>query len=268
VSGGPAPALRIAPGEPVLFASDMHLSPECPRTAQVFLDALDRHGPSAAHLFLLGDLFEVWVGDDGADALAEALAERLWALSRRGTRVWMMRGNRDFLIDVPLPDSTRPPFSSRCGATRLDDPCPVALHGVRALLSHGDALCTDDRVYQQWRLTCREPRWQQAMLSRPLAERLVLGRSARDHSEAGKREAPDALMDVNPDAVDAAMDAAGATLLIHGHTHRPATHRWMRDAMARTRVVLTDWDAERGRGALLRWAQGSPQWLSADGSTA
>jgi UDP-2,3-diacylglucosamine hydrolase len=248
--------LRVARHEPVLFASDTHLAPEAPRTAERFLAELERHGPAAAHLFLLGDLFELWVGDDGADALADRLATLLARLSRGGTRVWIMRGNRDFLLDVPLPGTHVPGFSARCGATMLDDPFPIVLHDVPALLAHGDALCTDDAVYQQWRSTCRDPAWQQAFLAHPLAQRIAIGRGARETSEAGKREKPGALMDVNPHAVDAALDACGARLLVHGHTHRPGRHRWLRDAQPRERVVLTDWDAHADRGALLAWRDG------------
>jgi UDP-2,3-diacylglucosamine hydrolase len=261
VSGGGAPRRGIPRDEPVLFASDIHLDAAAPRTTERFLAALERDGPASAHLFLLGDVFEMWVGDDGADAVAARLRDTLGRLAARGTRVWLMRGNRDFLLDVPLPGSSGPPWTAGCGATLLDDPTPLDLHGVPALLTHGDALCTGDTVYQQWRRTCRDPAWQQAMLARPLAQRIAIGRAARDDSEAGKREKPGALMDVDQAAVDAAMDAAGASLLIHGHTHRPAIHRWQHVGLPRTRVVLTDWDAEADRGTLLAWRRGEPSTL-------
>ncbi|MEI7444360.1 MAG: UDP-2,3-diacylglucosamine diphosphatase [Burkholderiales bacterium] len=253
--------LTIPRDEPVLFASDMHLAPEAPATAGRFLDALRRHGPGSAHVALLGDLFELWVGDDGADPLADTLASVLRDLARGGTRVWLMRGNRDFLLGVPTPSAPVADYVARCGAVMLEDPTPVSLHGVPALWSHGDALCTDDLVYQQWRRTCRDPGWQRAFLERGLPERFAMGRAVRETSEAGKREKPGALMDVNPGAVDAAMAAAGATLLIHGHTHRPAVHRWEAGGTARTRVVLTDWDADRG--TLLRWTDGRGEALAA-----
>lgn len=254
-----AAVLRIDRDTPVLFASDTHLAPDAPRTVDRFVAALERHAGAAAHLFLLGDLFELWVGDDGADPLADRLAALLARCAASGTRVWLMRGNRDFLLDVPVPGTTSRTFSARCGATLLEDPCPVVLHGERALLAHGDALCTDDHVYQQWRRTCRDPAWQRAFLERPLAERFAIGRAARESSEAGKREKAGALMDVNSRAVEAAMDAAGATLLVHGHTHRPEVHRWRSGGVERTRVVLTDWDADAARGTLLAWRDGRPQ---------
>ncbi|HYF59497.1 MAG TPA: UDP-2,3-diacylglucosamine diphosphatase [Burkholderiaceae bacterium] len=257
--------LRIGRDEPALLASDVHLAPEAPATAEAFLAGLAAHGPGAAHLFLLGDLFELWVGDDGSDPLADRLADALAALSARGTRVWLMRGNRDFLLDVPVPGAAGPSYAARCGATLLDDPCPLVLHDVPALLSHGDALCTDDLVYQQWRRTCRDPGWQRGFLERPLAERFAIGRSVRETSEAGKREKPGALMDVNGAAVDAAMDAAGARLLVHGHTHRPATHAWPHPAGGRTRIVLPDWDAAQRRGGWLRWVDGTASPIAAFG---
>lgn len=254
--------LQIARDEPVLFASDLHLSVQAPATLDDALEQIARHAHEAAHLFLLGDLFEMWVGDDGADAIAATVASLLATVAKAGTRVWMMRGNRDFLLDVPVPGFDGGAFSQHCGATLLTDPFTVLLHGEAALLVHGDALCTDDLVYQQWRQTCRNPAWQQGLLARSLAERIVIGRNARESSEAGKREMAGALMDVNQAAVDAAMDAAGASLLIHGHTHRPGQHRWQHGAQARTRIVLTDWEASADRGQLLRWDKGVPRLIA------
>jgi UDP-2,3-diacylglucosamine hydrolase len=253
--------LRIPRDEPALFASDMHLAPEGAASAERFLDALRRHGSGAGHVFLLGDLFELWVGDDGADPLAGRLASLLAGLAGRGTRVWLMRGNRDFLLDVPVPDApARQPYSSRCGATMLADPTPIELHGVAALIAHGDALCTDDLEYQRWRDTCRDPAWQQAFLSRPLSDRFAMGRAMRETSEAGKQMQTTALTDVNPDTVNAVMDDADASLLIHGHTHRPAVHRWAHAGGTRRRVVLSDWDTDRG--SLLGWRDGEPMALT------
>lgn len=252
-------ALRIPSTEPVLFASDMHLSIESAATAEYFFDALARGPADARHLFLLGDLFEYWIGDDAPEPLAERLTDALRALVATGMQVWLMRGNRDFLLDTQGPAATCTSYSARCGATLLPDPCPIELHGVPALVSHGDALCTDDTVYQAWRRTCRDPDWQKVYLARPAAERLALARQVLEHSEAGKRERSTNLIDVNPDAVLDTMRAAGATLLVHGHTHRPALHRLDDAGTPRTRVVLPDWDAAAGRGALLCWRDGRPQ---------
>ena len=250
--------LQITRDEPVVFASDLHLSVQAQATIEDALDQIARHSRDAAHLFLLGDLFELWVGDDGADAVAARFASMLASLASSGTRVWMMRGNRDFLLDVPVPGFEGGAFSQRCGATLLSDPFALSLHGQAALLAHGDALCTDDLVYQQWRSTCRDAAWQRAFLARPLAERFAVGRAVRETSEAGKREKPGALMDVNADAVQAAMRATGAHLLIHGHTHRPGEHAWVDEGVARSRVVLTDWDDDASRGSMLLWRHGEP----------
>jgi UDP-2,3-diacylglucosamine hydrolase len=249
---------RVTATQTALFASDLHLSADALETAQQAMRLLSSQGPSADHLFLLGDLFEMWVGDDGTDTLAQQFSSLLRKLADSGTRVWMMRGNRDFLIDVPLPGRPGSCFTQQCGAELLEDPCLIDLQGTPALLTHGDALCTDDQVYQTWRSTCRDPRWQQAMLARSLNERIAIGRQARQSSEAGKREMSDALADVNQAAVDAMLDSAGADLMIHGHTHRPAHHHWTHQGRARQRLVLTDWDAQAHRGHLMGWTSGKP----------
>lgn len=236
--------IEIGSHETALLGSDFHLSDQDPDTAQWVLEALRRHGAQCDHLFLLGDLFEVWVGDDGADDTARALAAVLRGLSEGGVRIWMMQGNRDFLLG--------PHFVDQCGARLLVDPTPVRMHGRPTLLMHGDALCTDDLVYQQWRSTCRNPAWQAAFLSRTLSERQALGRQAREASEAGKRERGDGLMDVNAAAVRQVMQAAQCDWLIHGHTHRPADHHWEENGQPQRRTVLTDWTAQPRRGALLR----------------
>ncbi|HVL58714.1 MAG TPA: UDP-2,3-diacylglucosamine diphosphatase [Burkholderiaceae bacterium] len=253
-------SLAVARDERALFASDVHLSPREPQTAQWFLQALQRHGREADHLFLLGDLFEVWVGDDDDEPLGAQLLEVLTELSGRGVRVRLMRGNRDFLLDSPLPGAATSPFSVRCGAMLLPDPVTLDLHGTRTVLTHGDALCTDDVGYQAWRRTCRDPRWQQAFLSRTLAERRALARHARDHSESDKSGKAEYLMDVNPLAVLRLFDASGADLMIHGHTHRPASHRLEHAGRTLQRTVLTDWDSAARRGAML-WIERGEQRL-------
>jgi len=249
-------------GERALFASDVHLDERDPLTADAFFGNLASEARGASHLFLLGDLFEAWVGDDDPSPLGERLASTLAAIAGEGTRVYLMRGNRDFLLDVPLPDpaaSAAPerrrvpatPFSARAGATMLDDPCPVLLFGTPALLSHGDALCTDDTDYQAFRTQSRDPHWQQAFLSRPLGERLAVARALRERSEVEKSGKADYLMDVNPATVERTMREADVTLLIHGHTHRPACHRMLLDHASAVRWVLPDWDWRTGRGGML-----------------
>jgi UDP-2,3-diacylglucosamine hydrolase len=177
--------------------------------------------------------------------------ETLAQLTRLGRRVYVMRGNRDFLLDAPLPAGGAPAFSARCGAVMLEDPCAVRLWGVPALLMHGDALCTDDLQYQAFRAMARRPEWQRGLLARPLAERLAMARALRADSETSKGGKADYLMDVNAQAVAAAMREAGVRLLIHGHTHRPARHAFELDGEAAVRWVLPDWSAAEHRGGLL-----------------
>lgn len=254
--------IELRGGDRALFASDVHLDERDPLTADAFFDSLAREAPGASYLFLLGDLFEAWVGDDDPSPLGERLARALEGLAEAGMHVFLMRGNRDFLLDVPVPGAAagataedgRPsvrPFSARAGATMLDDPCPVLLFGTPALLSHGDALCTDDADYQAFRAQSRDPAWQRAFLSRPLGERLAVARALRERSEVEKSAKADYLMDVNPTAVQRTMREAGVALLIHGHTHRPACHRIQLDHASAARWVLPDWDGRAGRGGML-----------------
>jgi len=233
-----------------LFASDMHLGDQAPATAGQFLAMLDAHAGGASHLFLLGDLFEAWVGDDWADAASERVITRLAAHARAGLRIHVMRGNRDFLLDAPLPVAGAR-FSARIGAIMLDDPCTVSLFGTPALLAHGDALCTDDVDYQRFRAMTREPAWQRAFLARALDERIAIAHDLRARSELSKGEKAGYLMDVNPRAVERTMREAGVRLLIHGHTHRPARHAIASDGRPAERWVLPDWDAAAGRGGFL-----------------
>jgi UDP-2,3-diacylglucosamine hydrolase len=249
--------IRVRAGERALFASDVHLHALEPSTAEWFLDRLGAEASGASHLFLLGDLFEVWVGDDADTPYADRLAGVLSALATRGTRIWLMRGNRDFLMDVPVATAARP-YSAACGATMLPDPVRIELHGVATVLTHGDALCIDDHAYQQWRATCRDPAWQQAFLARPLEQRLATVRAIRERSEADKRGMAEHMMDVNDGAVDELMHRLDVPLMIHGHTHRPGCHRHV----GGVRWVLPDWDVEAGRGDLLEARDGRLGMLS------
>ena len=248
------------PGEVALFASDMHLGEHDAATAAHFFAALDRVIDAATHLFLLGDLFEAWAGDDQPDAVASTFIARLRALAARGTAICVIRGNRDFLLDAALPAAARAvPFSQRSGATMLDDPSTVRLFGRTVLLAHGDALCTGDLEYQHARALVRSPAWQAGFLARLLDERLAIARQLRGASR--RVQAARALEggepgDVDGGAVAAALRRADAQVLVHGHTHRPALHRHEVDGATRERWVLSDWhaggDGEPLRGAFLR----------------
>ena len=261
----PSPTIELVAGDRALFASDMHLGEHDPATAEVFLARLRELAASTSHVFLLGDLFEAWVGDDFADPVCDRALDTLRGLTGAGCRLFVMRGNRDFLLDLPLPlrsqagGATQSPvsFSARTGAEMLADPTAVRLFGERALLAHGDALCTDDADYQRFRALTRDAGWQRGFLARPREERVAIAQDLRARSELSKSTKADFIMDVNACAVDAAMHAAGARLLIHGHTHRPARHALTIDGRPAWRLVLPDWDAALGRGGmLLATAQG------------
>ena len=246
----------------------MHLHESDPQLAATFFERLETSlarvlaRSDAPVIFLLGDLFEYWIGDDHVPAIALSMAERLSAFSRDGGRVFLMHGNRDFLIDSPVP--SRPhleTFSARCGAILLPDPAVIEVAGRRIGLSHGDALCTDDTAYQQWRALCRSADWQQKFLSLPVDERLAMAHSLRQQSLQAQA-ATETTHDVNPAAVDDLMARLDAGLLVHGHTHQPMLHRWLDDeatdrrAMSRVRWVLSDWSVSPPRGGVISLAAG------------
>jgi UDP-2,3-diacylglucosamine hydrolase len=221
--------------------SDLHLQAADAATFDAWRGYLQTTPADA--IFILGDLFEVWVGDDAAaePGFEAQCAELLRAAAERRP-VFFMHGNRDFLVG--------PAFASQCKLTLLDDPTVLVLHGRRWLLSHGDLLCLEDTEYLRFREQVRTPAWQSAFLARPLAERRALARSMRTQSEDRKRSPGMVWADVDADAARAWLQQAGATTLVHGHTHRPATHA-LGDGLER--IVLSDWDltAHPARAQLL-----------------
>lgn len=217
-----------------LFISDLHLAPERPQITEQFLRFIRETAPAASALYILGDLFEYWVGDDDLDdPLNGIVSGALAALADSGSKVYLMRGNRDVLLGTD--------FASRCHATLLEDPTLVNLHGTPTLLSHGDALCTGDVDYQRFRLYARDPGNQQKFLAQSLQERREQMRGMRSQSEASKQQKTEAIMDVAPEAVDALLRKYGYPRLIHGHTHRPARHLHTIDGHPCERWVLNDW---------------------------
>lgn len=232
-----------ADGRPTFLIADLHLTPDDPATAQRCLAFLAEVAPTAGALYILGDLFEAWPGDDFLDhPFPAAIVDALRRLSDRDTPVALMHGNRDFMIGAA--------FCRAAGATLLTDPSVVDLHGTATLLMHGDSLCTDDLAYQQVRRQVRDPAWQQAVLAKPLPERLAMARQFRDASESAKSGKAEGIMDVNAEAVAAAFRQAGCSRMIHGHTHRPARHDLVVDGKPCERWVLPDWC--EGRGGYLR----------------
>jgi len=217
----------------VLFISDLHLDESRPQIIALFEEFLRSEARSAEALYILGDLFESWIGDDDDSDLANRVAEALAELTRSGTAVYFMHGNRDFLLGAA--------YAQRAGITLLGDPTIIEIGGERTLLMHGDTLCTDDVEYQKFRTIVRDPTWQQAFLAKSLDERRAFAAQARGESRRHTAAAKPEIMDVNPVAVAAAMREHGVRRLIHGHTHRPATHRFGLDGRGAERIVLGDW---------------------------
>ena len=217
-----------------LFVSDLHIDSEDAPALSAFERLCSGPARGADVLWILGDLFELWVGDDSRDPVGGRVADALAALHARGTRCRLMHGNRDFLLGTD--------FAARAGVELVDDPTVIEDLEPVTVVAHGDALCTDDADYQQLRTHLRSEAFRNDMLARPLAEREAIGADARARSRAANENKPDAIMDVNADAVDSLLDAYGGARLIHGHTHRPGHHRWQRGGQARERWVLGAWE--------------------------
>jgi UDP-2,3-diacylglucosamine hydrolase len=219
-----------------LFVSDLHLQPDMPRTLEAFLAFLDHSIGTTRQLYLLGDIFEYWVGDDDLSSpdapLAAQVADKLRHISDTGIELFWMGGNRDFLVG--------PAFAKAAHLTLLEDPHILVVDGRRFLLTHGDQLCTDDHAYRQFRAMVRDPAWQAAFLAKPLSERKQIAAGMRQQSRSHQQQLPSMITDVNQDAVTAWLDQYQVQAIIHGHTHRPADHR----IGDRSRHVLSDWDLD------------------------
>ncbi|WP_136246770.1 UDP-2,3-diacylglucosamine diphosphatase [Halomonas borealis] len=231
-----------------LLISDLHLHPGAPDITEGLLNWLETRAPGAEALYILGDFFEAWIGDDlldlgaadpsGTAELASRIAAALKRRADAGTAIYLMHGNRDFLLGER--------FAAAAGATLLADPSVVTLGDERVLLMHGDSLCTLDEAYMSFRAKARDPQWQAQILAMPIPERLALAKQLRDQSgEANSNKAED-IMDVTPDQVVQALRDHGVTTMIHGHTHRPAVHELELDGTPARRYVLGDWQPQRG----------------------
>jgi len=226
-----------------LFISDLHLPPAASPLRERFAGFLAGPARAAAALYILGDLFEVWIGDDAG--LAEYGVERacLRALTKAGVPVYFQHGNRDFLVGKQ--------FAAATGVQMLADPVTVELGGVATLISHGDLWCTDDQAYQRWRSFSRNKVTQAVYGALPRSWRERFAGRVRAHSDAGKQYKPADIMDVNDGAIRAAFRQHGVARMIHGHTHRPATHDYSIDGRACQRHVLADWQPGRCEALLV-----------------
>ena len=221
-----------------LFISDLHLDPSRPAITDLFLDFLRREAMQADALYILGDLFEAWVGDDDPSDTGAFVASELHALQASGVPVFFIRGNRDFLLGED--------FAHRAGMRILPDPSVVMLYGEPTLIMHGDTLCTDDVAYQQFRAQTRNPQWQAQFLSQPLAARVAFAQQARAASRAhqsglAKQGTMETITDVSPATVHGTFGRYGIERIVHGHTHRPAVHELMVGGRPCERIVLGDW---------------------------
>jgi len=201
---------------------------------QLFHRFINEVARNAQSLYILGDFFEAWVGDDNlAEAFNQAIANALNSLAAQGVDVFFLPGNRDFLVG--------PAFAKAAGLTLLPDPTPIDLYGIATLLAHGDQFCTDDGSYQAFRRQVRDPAWQQQFLAQPLPQRLALAAALRERSEHAKADKKPEIMDVNADAINAAVATYPVSRIIHGHTHRPARHETTLNGKTLERWVLPDW---------------------------
>ena len=234
-----------------LFISDVHLDDSRPQITGLFLDFLKQEATQAEALYILGDFFEAWVGDDDDSELGKIVTQALRVLSDIGVPVFFMRGNRDFLIG--------PDFANRAGLQILSDPCVLELYGTPTLLMHGDLLCSNDTAYQAFRSQVRSDAWQSQFLSQPLAARQAFAAQARaaskQHQSGLMNDQQENIMDVTQATVEATMKRYGVNRLIHGHTHRPAIHQFHVDGVSSQRIVLGDW-----------YSQGSVLRVDADGA--
>ncbi len=236
-----------------LFISDLHLDPERPEITRLFGEFIDHEARQAEALYILGDLFEAWVGDDDPSETGVFVAAKLRALSDSGVRVFFQHGNRDFLVGRE--------FARRAGLRLLPEHAVIVLNGEPVLLMHGDTLCTGDTAYQAFRAQTRQHAWREHFLSQPLQARLAFAAKAREASQqrqgAMKRDDRaqfESITDAATEAVIAALSQYGIRTMIHGHTHRPAVHAFEIDGHACKRIVLGDW-----------YTQGSVLRVDADG---
>ncbi|UUD64190.1 UDP-2,3-diacylglucosamine diphosphatase [Pseudomonas seleniipraecipitans] len=220
----------------ILLISDLHLEEERPDITRAFLHFLDTRARQAEALYILGDFFEVWIGDDAMTPFQHSIAQALRGLSDSGTRIYLMHGNRDFLLGKA--------FCREAGCTLLSDPHGVRLAGEKVLLMHGDSLCTLDVGYMKMRRWLRNPVSLFILRNLPLSTRHKLARKLRSESRSQTRMKANDIVDVTPDEVQRVMAAHGVRTLIHGHTHRPATHQLQVDGQPARRIVLGDWDKQ------------------------
>lgn len=223
---------------PLLFIADVHLSATRPALTALFRRFLARDAAAAAALYILGDLFETWIGDDDPSALGTEVAAALRQLSATGVALYVLHGNRDFLLGAH--------FATASGAQLLPETSVIEIGGAAVLLLHGDTLCIDDVAYQALRAEVRNPLWQEQILRLPLEQRRALAGNLRESSRQAAGQKALEITDVNQQEVERVLRSYGVQRMIHGHTHRPALHTWQMDGQRVQRAVLGDWQEQQG----------------------
>lgn len=216
-----------------LFISDLHLHESRPQVTRAFFHFLHTQAIHAEALYILGDFFDAWIGDDDDSELVQDVANGLHKLNELGVAIYFMHGNRDFLLGEA--------YASKAGMELIPDGIIIDLYGTPTLLMHGDSLCTDDIEYQQFRTMVRSQQWQQQILAQPLAARRALAAQMREKSQSMNSLKAEDILDVSPAEVITQMESAGVTRMIHGHTHRPARHSLTVSNQSAERIVLGDW---------------------------
>ena len=236
------------------FISDLHLDESKPKTTKLFhtfIKQIIKENINDTEVYILGDLFESWIGDDYDNPFHDEIKLLLTSMSNSGVKVFFLFGNRDFLIGET--------FLSKTGIELLDDPALLTINEKRVLITHGDQMCLDDHDYQNFRAMVRNPEWQQEFLSFPISKRLKIAGEAKDASKQSKQEKVIEIMDVNEKAVAAIFNEHQIDLMIHGHTHRPMKHEIVLDGKTYYRYVLGDW--AKDSAIIIDWSNDSPQFI-------
>ena len=237
--------VQAQPETVALFVSDLHLNTGMPRTTEAFFDFLRTEATRTQALYLLGDIFEYWAGDDDLQStFNRQVCNALRALSEQGVKLYWIAGNRDFLVG--------PAFAAEAGLTLLHEPHIAEIAGQKILLVHGDAQCIDDTAYMAFRHQVRNPAWQASFLAKPLPERKAIIAGMREGSQAAQKEKAMEIMDVNASEIERLFATYRVSTIIHGHTHRPGAHQ----SASGIRYVLPDWDCD---GAVVRGG-----WITID----
>ncbi|PVZ71668.1 UDP-2,3-diacylglucosamine diphosphatase [Pelagibaculum spongiae] len=217
----------------IRFISDLHLDASQPKAAESFFQLLQQLPGNTRQLYILGDFFEAWIGDDSPDPFHQQVMQQLKLATDTGLKIFFMHGNRDFLIGED--------FAKTTGCELISDPMTIELDGKKVLLMHGDSLCTDDLEYQKIRPMLRNPQWQADFLSKSIPERIAFAQQARAESSEHTSQTNMSIMDTNQQAIEQIMKQHNVATLIHGHTHRPAVHSLQIDGQPAQRIVLGDW---------------------------